>query len=117
MASEIVGIIFFSITMIVLIVNFFKTRHNERMALINSGKTAKIFDASDTESNKSLKFGLLLLAIGLGLLVGIFFDHVFGSEPAGVFVSIFIFGGLSLIFYHFHVEGKNKQPFKDDDIV
>ncbi|MBK8625007.1 MAG: hypothetical protein IPN86_05445 [Saprospiraceae bacterium] len=117
MASEIVGITFFFITIIVLIVTFFKTRHNERMALISSGRTAKIFDSNDTESNRSLKFGLLLLSLGLGLLVGLFFDNIFDTEPAGVFVSIFAFGGLSLIFYHFYVEKKVKAPFKDEDDI
>lgn len=117
MASEIVAITFFFITMIVLIVNFYKTRHNERMALISSGRTARIFDGDDTESNRSLKFGLFLLSIGFGLLIGLFFDNIFNSEPAGVFISIFICGGLSLIYYHFYLNTKSKNNQKEDDEI
>jgi F0F1-type ATP synthase assembly protein I len=109
MATEIIGTILFFSTMMVFIVSYFKTRHNERMALINSGRTAKIFDTNDTESNKSLKFGLFLLSIGLGLLTGLIIDNILDTEPAGVFVSILIFGGVSLIFYHIYVEGKAKK--------
>ena len=121
MASEIIGIILFFSTMMVLIVSYFKTRHNERMALINSGRTAKIFDTNDTESNKSLKFGLFLLSIGLGLLTGLIIDNILDTEPAGVFVCILIFGGISLIFYHIYVEGKARSSASkksiEDEIV
>ncbi len=113
MASEIIGITGFFITMIVLVVSYFRTRHTERMALINSGRTARIFDANDSESNKALKFGLLLLSIGLGLLVGLIVDSILNTEPGGVFVSILIFGGISLIFYHIHISAKNK--IRDND--
>lgn len=117
MAGEIVGIILFFITMIVLIVTYFKTRHNERMALINSGRTARIFDSTDTESNKALKFGLFFLSIGLGLFVGLIFDNIQQTEPAGVFVCSFIFGGLSLIYYHNYVERKAKPSYRDEDEI
>jgi hypothetical protein len=116
MATEIIGTILLFSTIMVFIVSYFKTRHNERMALINSGRTAKIFDTNDTESNKSLKFGLFLLSIGLGLLTGLIIDKILETEPAGVFVSIFIFGGISLIFYHLYVEGKNKKVMLKDNI-
>jgi hypothetical protein len=117
MATEIIGITGFFITMIVFVVSYFKTRHTERMALINSGRTARIFDSSDTESNKALKFGLILLSIGLGLLVGLLVDRMLDSEPSGVFVSIFIFGGLSLIYYHNYVEGRVTPSIKSDDEI
>ncbi len=115
MAPAIVGITFFFITMIVLIVTFFKTRNNERMALINSGRTARIFDHSDTDSNTSLKLGLFLLSIGLGLLFGLIIDNYLDTEPAGVFVSIFILGGVSLIYYHIYIEKNRKSTPVDND--
>jgi len=118
MASEIIGLTGFFITMIVLIVSYFKTRHRERMALINNGRTARIFDTNEGESYGSLKLGLLLLSIGFGLMIGLIFDSMFNTEPAGVFVSILILGGISLIFYHIYVSGKKKpEPDDVDEIV
>ena len=115
MATEIVAITFFFITIMVFIVSYFKTRHSERMALINSDRTAKIFDHSDTDSNNALKLGLFLLSIGLGLMVGLMVDRVLASEPAGVFVSIFICGGISLIYYHTYIEKKGNRNDKDEN--
>jgi Flp pilus assembly protein TadB len=117
MASEILFIIFFFITMIVLIVNYFKTRHTERMALINSNKTSKIFDAGD-DSKRTLKLGLFLLSVGLGLLIGLIADKILGTEPAGSFISILILGGISLILYYSYIE-RNKNPLdaNKDDLV
>lgn len=109
MASEIIGITGFFITLIVLVVSYFRTRHTERMALINSDRTAKIFDVNAGESNGALKLGLFLLAIGLGLLVGMIVDNILDTEPAGIFISILVLGGLSLILYHSYIE-KNRKP-------
>lgn len=118
MAAEIIAITGFFLTMIVLIITYFRTRHLERMALIQSDKTAKIFDADTSDSNNALKFGLLLLSIGLGLLIGIIFDNILDSEPAGVFVSILTLGGLSLIIYHFYiVRKKANKDIHGDSMV
>ncbi len=120
MASEIIATTGLFITLIVLIVSYFKTRHAERMALIANGKTAKIFDSNDTESNKALKFGLFMLSIGLGLMLGLIVDNALETEPAGVFVCILIFGGISLIIYHTYIgrNSKNTGVLKDmDDMV
>ena len=115
MATEIIGTIGFFITMMVLIVSYFRTRHTERMALINSGRTAKIFDEKDGDSNGALKIGLFLLSIGLGLLIGLIVDNILDSEPAGSFVSILVLGGFSLIIYHFYIEGKRKERNSNPD--
>lgn len=119
MAVPIVGITLTFITLIVFIVTYFKSRHTERMALIQSGRTARIFDSNSTESNKALKFGLFFLSIGLGLLTGIIIDNIVGDEPAAVFICMLIFGGISLIIYHNYIERKSKAGLRDeiDNIV
>jgi len=73
------------------------------------------------QTDGSLKLGLLLISIGLGLLIGLAFDAIFDTEPAGVFISMLILGGLSLVFYHIYSESKNpingeeyKSSVKDD---
>ena len=115
MATEIIGITGFFITMIVFVVSFFKTRHTERMALINSGRTASIFDANSSESNSALKMGLFLLSIGLGLLVGLTVDRILNTEPAGTFISILTLGGISLILYHNYIEKNRKKDASHPD--
>lgn len=117
MASEIIGMTGFFITLIVLISMYFRTRHIERMELIKHGRPATIFKIGAKETNSTLKLGLLLLSIGLGLLIGLFVDHILGTEPAGVFVSILILGGLSLIFYHLYMDSKTKGQEKEEDLM
>ena len=112
MATEIVATTFFFITMIVLIVSYFRTRHTERMALINSGRTAKIFDKTDNDSNRTLKLGLFLLSIGFGLLIGLVFDHFLGTEPSGVFVSILILSNMMKCMCRFMSKRHNQAIFK-----
>ena len=112
MASEILGTIGFFTTLMVLGVIFLKNRHRERLALIQYGKDSSVFHGKDRKNN-TLKFGLLL--------VGIFLDKVFDSEPACTFACIFIFGGFSLIYYHQYLNGRigsydsGKDDFKDND--
>lgn len=117
MASEIIGMTGFFITLIVFISMYFRTRHIERMELIKHGKPATIFKIGAKDTNSALKLGLLLLSIGFGLLIGLFVDYMFNTEPAGVFVCILILGGVSLIFYHLYMERKNKGDDKDDDLM
>ncbi len=117
MASEIIGMTGFFITLIVLISMYFRTRHIERMELIKHGKPATIFRIGAKDTNNALKLGLLLLSIGLGLLIGLFVDSILGTEPAGVFVCILILGGISLIFYHIYMERKTKEEDKDDELM
>ena len=118
MASEIVALVGVFTSIIVLIIMYFRTRHIERMALIENDKTAQVFDTRSTDANTALKFGLLLLSIGLGLLIGLIFDNMLDTEPAGVFVSILTLGGLSLIIYHVYISAKNKsEKNQNQDLV
>jgi F0F1-type ATP synthase assembly protein I len=114
MAVPIIGTIFFFITMIVFIEAHYKTRHKERMALIQMGRMP-----SEKEVSKGgLKFGILLLSLGLGVAVGNIFDMIFSSSPIFVFSFVFMMLGVGLIAFNVLSE-KNKDVFKnwqnDDD--
>lgn len=114
MAVAIIGIIFFFITTVVFIEAHYKTRHKERMALIQMGRMP-----SEKETSKGgLKFGILLLSLGLGVAVGNIFDMIFGSSPVFVFSFVFMMLGVGLIAFNVLSE-KNKDVFKnwqnDDD--
>ncbi len=81
---------------------FFKSRNSERMALIESGQSAEIFASKklDDKSN-ALKYGMLIVGIGLGFLVGLFLEEVFRLPDAtGVISMTFVGGGLGLILFY-----------------
>jgi hypothetical protein len=80
----------------------YKSRHQERMALIESGTSADIF-TEKTMDNKSsaLKWGMLLTGAGLGFYVGILTEIWFGIEDGlGALPLTFVGGGLGLILFY-----------------
>ncbi len=107
MAAQVLAIIFFFITLIVFIEAFFKTRHKERMALIQMGKVP----SEKTNRRRGLKFGILLLSLGLGIGVGNVLDMIFSSHPVFIFSCIFIMSGAGLVTYQLLTE-RNKDLFK-----
>jgi hypothetical protein len=92
----ILSIIFGSIVAIV----YFSIRKKERMALIEKGLDARIFESR--RNSVSLKWGLLLIGVGTGILLGKMFVSLscMGEEVA-YFSMITICGGISLLLYHF----------------
>ena len=81
---------------------FFNTRHKERMALIESGKDAGLFKGhQDPQYMGALKWGLMLLCIGIGAGLGAFFD-ISGNHdgPFVTFPMVIGSGGLGLIIYY-----------------
>lgn len=86
----------FSIGSLIMVVYLRKYTNIERMALIEKGQSP--FRMKRPESNTSipLRFSLLLIGFGLGLLIGYFLDSLFGMEEVAYFSMIFIFGGSGL---------------------
>ena len=86
---------------------FYNTRNKERLALIEKGADASLFNTGKDKAQFgwgrfSLKLGMLLIGIGLGIVAGAIFEaaNVFPEEAAGYFSMIFIFGGLALVLYY-----------------
>jgi len=74
-------------------------RRKERVTLIEKGTNAKIFESSRQPS--SLKWGLLLVGIGLGILLGkVLAVYTTLDEEPAFFSMICLFGGIGLITYH-----------------
>lgn len=93
-------------TLVTLIYMYFSTRHRERMALIESGRDAGIFN-SIPKGLSSLKWGLVLTMIGLGLALGLFID--IGQDhdgPIATFPMVFLFAGLGLLSFYFLTKDK-----------
>jgi hypothetical protein len=78
---------------------FLFVRKKERLALIQKGADATIFESSRQPS--SLKWGLLLVGIGTGILLGkLLAVYTTLEEEPAFFSMICLFGGIGLIIYH-----------------
>jgi hypothetical protein len=96
--------------MIVAII-YLRQRKHERHLLIEKG-----IDANTLETPKSpmqsLKWGILLVGLGLGMLIanGLARTVYFRPEEA-YFSMLFLFGGASLLIYHF-LDRKQKKEIE-----
>jgi hypothetical protein len=83
-------------------------RKKERMALIQSGRDASILKENG-QCYSSLKWGLLLFGVGLGLLIAEFMAKYQVMSPEAAYFSMAsIFGGMALII-DFFIEKHRKQ--------
>jgi hypothetical protein len=94
---------------------FYTTRHKERLALIEKGADASLFNTGKEGArgqfswNKvSLKIGMLAMGIAVGIIVAALLSS--GGvldEDANYPAMIFFFGGLSLVLFYI-IDRKNK---------
>jgi predicted membrane channel-forming protein YqfA (hemolysin III family) len=91
------------------------TRNKERMALIDKGADASLFNTGK-EGQRSLfnwnkvtlKIGMLLMGIGFGIIAGAILESMGAMENGADYTSmIFLFGGLSLVLFYL-IDRKNK---------
>jgi hypothetical protein len=101
---------------------YFEGRHKERMAMIEKGVSPADFKSAPLHPFRlwqgtvlsNLKWGLLLVFAGIGLLVGQQLEYYFGfHEENAVFGSILITGGLALIIFYFIATKKLKEQKED----
>jgi hypothetical protein len=79
---------------------FFTTRNKERLALIEKGADAKLFNTGQTKSGLMkavLNFGLLGIGIGVGVLLGSLLDTAGMDDEMAMTSMIFICGGIGLV--------------------
>lgn len=75
------------------------TRNKERLALIEKGIDATIFETKPKKF-QILKWALLFIGVGIGIFLGAMLERAgFPSEPA-YFSLIFFFGGIGLLIAH-----------------
>ena len=79
-----------------------KTKHAERMALIESGQTADIFSEKKFyQGEKSLKTGLFLIGGGMGFFMGRVTETVLDwNEGAGVVPLTAVGAGIGLVIFY-----------------
>lgn len=78
---------------------FLTTRNKERLALIEKGADASLFNTGKKGNGFSIVLSIALLAIGIGLgvLLGAMLAQGGMDEDVSYPASIFIFGGLGLL--------------------
>ena len=102
-----IPIVLFSGTAVVLW-KFFETRHKERMAIIEKALDPVAYKEMYSRQMfrisplSNLKWGLIALFIGLGILCGIQLDAIY-SVTQFVAPFVFISGGLALVVFYFIV--------------
>ncbi len=77
-------------------------RRKERMALIEKGVDAPLFDPKPSTNILALKFGLLFIGVAIGLLLGsLLVELTTLNDEAAYFSMVFLFGGIGLVVSHF----------------
>lgn len=109
-----IPIFFFGGTAWVLIV-YFNNRHKERMAMIEKGVNPADFKGTPfremfrTNPLSSLKWGLLALFVGVGLMVATYLERNLYWHDSIYPASMLIFGGLAFVLFYFIASSKMKQ--------
>lgn len=76
-------------------------RKRERLALLEKGADASVF-VQNKQSNATLKWGLFLMGVGIGLLIAHALVRAGAmDEEAAYFSMIFLFGGIALVISYF----------------
>lgn len=85
-------------------------RKKERMVLIEKGVDASKLNYFKKQTTAaSLKYGLLLIGIAIGLFLGNVLSCTTElQQEVAYFSMVFIFGGLALVIFHF-IDKKNKN--------
>jgi hypothetical protein len=105
----------------VVLLKHFETRHKERMAMIEKGVNPADFKSTTPfrlwQGNvlSNLKWGLLFVFAGIGLLVGLQLENYYRfDEGSVIFGSILITGGLALIIFYLIAAKKLKEKKEND---
>lgn len=86
---------------------FISARNRERLALIEKGQSASIFRKDPTPLS-GLKWGLLVLCVGLGVLVGSILGRIGLLEESLAILSFsLIFGGLGLLAFYMLIKDRD----------
>jgi len=77
---------------------YITARNKERMSMIEKGADASTFVTKRNYFAMTLKLGMLLVGVALGILIGSIIDEMTTlPSEVGYFSMIFLFGGIALI--------------------
>ncbi len=87
----------------------YMTRHRERLAMMEKGLAPSELSSRKDSRWISLKYGMLLVGVAVGMLVGNVVYETYELSNIVAYLSMtLLWGGLSLVFY-FIIEGKYKK--------
>jgi predicted MFS family arabinose efflux permease len=111
MEQILIPLAFFA-TIVLIVYIFYTSRNKERLALINKGVGAEIFNKIPQASLFSFKIGFFLIGIGIGSLIGnIVAVNTALQQGVAYFSMILLFGGASLVIFHL-LEKRIVQNYK-----
>jgi ABC-type Fe3+-siderophore transport system permease subunit len=89
---------------------YLRNRNRERMQMIEKGVDPSIFIQKPKNSlSVALKYGLFLIGIAVGILMGAVLDETTSIADGAAYISmILLFGGLGLIVYYL-IDKKNDR--------
>lgn len=96
----------------ILAIVYLSIRRKERMAMMEKGVDAAMFVTPRRKSAYSLKYGIMLIGVALGILIGKILattEAFMYEEEAAYFSMIFLFGGLGLVIYYFLSKKMNDE--------
>jgi hypothetical protein len=77
-------------------------QHRERKMLLDKGADPSMFDYPRKQKATSLRYGLLLIGIALGILLGNVLTVTTDlAQEAAYFSMVFLFGGIALVISFF----------------
>nr|WP_320117090.1 DUF6249 domain-containing protein [uncultured Marinifilum sp.] len=100
---DITGVIaIISVFGVIPLIVFLVHRHRERQAIIEKGLDISILHGErKCNTLQSLKYGILLIGLAIGILIGNILDEYTQMiEEVSYFSMIFLFGGLALIVFY-----------------
>lgn len=81
---------------------FISIRRKERMALLERGADPAMFQQPVTDKIASLRYGLFLIGLAIGILMGNILEVSTQLGPeASYFSMVFLFGGIALVLSYF----------------
>ena len=105
--NGVIAIIFFFTSIMLLAGSAIIGRHRERMGMIEKGmkaediKALNVRGSSEPHPLTSLKWGIIFVAVGLAVLLGMFLHSAYFMEGVIYPGLIAVFGGAGLILFYF----------------
>lgn len=110
--NGLIAIVFFFTSIMLIAGSAIIGRHRERMGMIEKGMKAEeikaLFVQGSRESRPltSLKWGIIFVAVGFAVLLGLFLRSAYNME-GGIFPGLIaVFGGAGLVLFYYIAKQK-----------